>query len=674
MTMWSAGLLLGHLLAHPSQGYVAPRPLLPTTRSAFVGPAHFRRQTATRPAVHVQRHGHALFSSATDVQNATDGVDNGTGRRSDVISAPEALGASGDWAAYLDESKGLIYYFNPRTGESTWEPPEDADFSGIQSKIDASKKAEMRDKLKGYLEERLNDSSTEFVGAMHEDRRDMEWRRREAEERVAEEKSKVEKMTTEAKQKTVSAKKAGEVIVKKSLGEKEILAEWKEWQALVDDKRGQIYYFNKRSRESSWERPEGFPEPKLSASRKVALEEQSKRYSEWHDDASPEEATEEAKVLSPKAPPPDLKGATQPTSLPIVQQGDWAAYFDVKSGLVFYFNEASSKTTWDPPSNDFPRVVMEGTTPRVLDPSSSNISMERALGYTGIDEMAEALAWEEAKKKERARKAAMRAEKAKATQKDRETAEMYEAAKKTELERLEQEKKATEERELKAKEKKAKEEKLRLEKMVADAKAAKEREVARLEKQRLEANRIAAEEAKSREREDAAKLAIEEKLEQERLEKERLDEGKREAKPELKTPVPPKGKPAFTVESVETMVAPLKTNTLYEVLQCAPDASRMELKRAYLSLAKETHPDALLQYGLDASDETEQRFGEIAQAWKVLGDTQSRRRYDRELAAKGLSSKAGGVFESWVMGAAKAMDEALANAEDDLDDQSGKQP
>ena len=36
-------------------------------------------------------------------------------------SPPEALGTSGNWSAYLDESRGVVYYFNPRTGESRCE-------------------------------------------------------------------------------------------------------------------------------------------------------------------------------------------------------------------------------------------------------------------------------------------------------------------------------------------------------------------------------------------------------------------------------------------------------------------------------------------------------------------------------------------------------------------------
>ena len=149
-------------------------------------------------------------------------------------------------------------------------------------------------------------------------------------------------------------------------------------------------------------------------------------------------------------------------------------------------------------------------------------------------------------------------------------------------------------------------------------------------------------------------------------------EAKKAESTEIKQPVLPKDAPTFTVETVETMVAPLKTSTLYDILQCSPSSSRTELKRSYLSLAKETHPDAVLQYGLVNNDETERRFVEISQAWKILGDPTSRRRYDRELKAKGISTKAGGVFENWVLGAAKAMDEALAMAENDLEEDMKK--
>jgi len=676
---------------------------------------------------------HVFFSSTTD------GVD--------ASSVPSALGTSGAWSAYLDESKGLIYYFNPSTGESKWEPPEGTDFSGVQKQIGAAKKVEMRERLKTYLEERLNDSATDFIGGMQDERRDMEWKRKEAGENVRKFK-KSELM--ESSSSSPAKKKMVQSETKKVT--RDILQEWREWQALIDDKRGQIYYYNKNTRTSSWERPVGFPDFKLSASKRIALEDQKKRYLEWHKDAakvkvlgkgtvvvsdskfdneSEPEPVEEAEANLPKVTQ-ESKGredkavVNSPPTLPIVQQGEWSAYFDVKTGVVFYFNEQTGETSWDPPFKDFPTVVMEGTTPKVLDPGSGNISMERAIGLIGVDEMEAALAWEEAKKKERARKAAMRAKKE--AEKDTakvEPVEMYELAKKAELERLEEERKLAHDKTVREEaaakhaeeeKKRVESERLKQERIVAEEKAAKERAAAiklamqakmeqqKLEKERLEMERLAkarleAEEKKleqerlvaeavaAKEREAAAKLAIQQKLEQERLEKdrlerERLEKERLEAEEERrgvqagqqKQPVLPKEEPKITVESVETMVAPLKTRTHYDILQCSSTASRTELKRAYLSLAKETHPDALFQYGIENTAETERRFGEVSRAWKVLGDPTSRRRYDRQLQAKGISTKAGSMFENWVMGAAKAMDEALAKAEDNLEDGSGKKP
>ena len=70
--------------------------------------------------------------------------------------------------------------------------------------------------------------------------------------------------------------------------------------------------------------------------------------------------------------------------------------------------------------------------------------------------------------------------------------------------------------------------------------------------------------------------------------------------------------------------------TLYDILGCSPQASREELKKQYITLAKILHPDARID-----SKETESNveFSEVATAWKILSDDQQRRRYDRSLRA-----------------------------------------
>ena len=129
----------------------------------------------------------------------------------------------------------------------------------------------------------------------------------------------------------------------------------------------------------------------------------------------------------------------------------------------------------------------------------------------------------------------------------------------------------------------------------------------------------------------------------------------------------PTDDPFASDSDVASLISPLRTETLYDILQCDISATRSEIKRSYITLAKETHPDALLQNGIINDQEAEKRFNEIARAYKVLSDPIERRRYNRELKAKGMSRSAGNLFENWVLGAAKAMDEALTKAEKDLE-------
>lgn len=70
-----------------------------------------------------------------------------------------------------------------------------------------------------------------------------------------------------------------------------------------------------------------------------------------------------------------------------------------------------------------------------------------------------------------------------------------------------------------------------------------------------------------------------------------------------------------------------KEPTLYEILNASPDATRSELKKQYVSLARVSHPDAQKNDG--AVD-----FQQIAEAWRTLGNPKSRRQYDRQLKAK----------------------------------------
>jgi curved DNA-binding protein CbpA len=75
-----------------------------------------------------------------------------------------------------------------------------------------------------------------------------------------------------------------------------------------------------------------------------------------------------------------------------------------------------------------------------------------------------------------------------------------------------------------------------------------------------------------------------------------------------------------------------KELNFYEILRASPTATRSELKKKYITLARVSHPDA--QIASSDNHDGDVDFQKIAEAWRTLGNPKSRRRYDRQLKAK----------------------------------------
>ncbi len=78
--------------------------------------------------------------------------------------------------------------------------------------------------------------------------------------------------------------------------------------------------------------------------------------------------------------------------------------------------------------------------------------------------------------------------------------------------------------------------------------------------------------------------------------------------------------------------APTKVKTLYEILGTVPTATKKELKRKYLLMAKLTHPDALIsQQKNECTLHMFPDFTEVVDAYQILSNPLERKKYDRTL-------------------------------------------
>lgn len=183
----------------------------------------------------------------------------------------EVLATKGEWSAYFDsESTGLVYYFNSFTGESQWKPPSPT-FPTVS-------------------------------------------------------------MTKEMKEISKQKQEEFEQIEKASQVDQTPLATFLSWEAFWDEEdTGYVYYHNTATGTTQWTPPKFFPQIQLKEGMKVV--------------SKPD-------LQDKNLAKPDLQDKNLATD------GDWNAYFDVESALVYFFNRLSGKSQWDKPTATFPQVQL----------------------------------------------------------------------------------------------------------------------------------------------------------------------------------------------------------------------------------------------------------------------------------------------------------------------------
>jgi len=251
---------------------------------------------------------------------------------------PDAEPESDDlWTEATDPASGNVYYYNSKTGMTSWTKPE-------THVDDADNKA-------------LEDISNEVI-------------KEEAGEVLAEKKSESEELDEWTQ---VDHPASGNVEGIEMAGSEEVeghndtpsphnqLPEG--WQEMTDPASGNVYYYNEETGESSWEnlsstQQDHHAEPEQVASNVADVVEEEKE----QDDVAIKE--EEEDKVEPKSTSVQEMNAVSSASIQSDAMKDedvllegWAEATDPRSGQVYYYHEESGATSWERPVNEKDDVV-----------------------------------------------------------------------------------------------------------------------------------------------------------------------------------------------------------------------------------------------------------------------------------------------------------------------------
>jgi len=93
----------------------------------------------------------------------------------------------------------------------------------------------------------------------------------------------------------------------------------------------------------------------------------------------------------------------------------------------------------------------------------------------------------------------------------------------------------------------------------------------------------------------------------------------------------------------DTLLKKDKEMTYYDVLGASPTETHLQLRKRYIKLARQMHPDSN-----KGSKNYVDSFTQVTEAWKVLSDPKSRRRYDRQLQMEKFLDEIGTIFSTGI--------------------------
>jgi hypothetical protein len=226
-----------------------------------------------------------------------------------------------DWSAFHDDD-GRLFYYNTKTGESAWDPPEEGfnPFGEVSSPREAypveneiqiaQQVTKLETREDTVYNQGIDIDVSEKEAALSNDRNVDKTESRESE--------------SDDHQETV-CEHIGETVSSQCISDPEKISHW---SAMYDD-QGKLYYYNSQSGESAWE---------LLA-----------------EGNNPTEGNDHPSVLGDESNPmvdqADKQKVHGSSSLDDIIH-DWSAFYD-EEGRLYFFNSNTGESSWDAPAEGF---------------------------------------------------------------------------------------------------------------------------------------------------------------------------------------------------------------------------------------------------------------------------------------------------------------------------------
>lgn len=116
------------------------------------------------------------------------------------------------------------------------------------------------------------------------------------------------------------------------------------------------------------------------------------------------------------------------------------------------------------------------------------------------------------------------------------------------------------------------------------------------------------------------------------------------AAPKPETRTTPTGDDKQLLEDIERRYKEMSSQNHYQFLDIQPSAQADGVKKAYMKLAKELHPDriASVLHDAEAAKKADSLFKRLQDAWSTLNNPESRSSYDRKLGNDPTAGASGG--------------------------------